>query len=115
MSGWQQALRLESSNFAADEPHSCIHLEFTRNMVRFRGMEMGLPDGGHCAQQIGNQHEHPPPHQLLYCARKSMDMTWPQTDVNLKRAGCPWNVPPYSCTEQAEERLGLVFCVECHR
>lgn len=44
-----------------------------------------------------------------------MDMTWPQTDVNLKRAGCPWNVPPYSCTEQAEERLGLVFCVECDR
>lgn len=44
-----------------------------------------------------------------------MDMTWPQTDVNLKRAGCPWNVPLYSCTEQAEERLGLVFCVECDR
>ena len=32
--------------------------------------------------------------------RKSSVITWPQTDVILKRAGCPANAPLYSCTEQ---------------
>lgn len=32
--------------------------------------------------------------------RKSSVITWPQTDVILKRAGCPAKAPLYSCTEQ---------------
>lgn len=33
--------------------------------------------------------------------RKSSVITWPQTDVILKRAGWPSKAPLYSCTEQA--------------
>ena len=39
--------------------------------------------------------------QLLYFPVKSSVMTWPQTDVNLKKAGSPWNLPRYSWTEHA--------------
>lgn len=44
--------------------------------------------------------------QLLYLLIKSSDMTWPQTDVILKKTGSWRNVPCHSCTEQAPFTAG---------